>query len=152
MPHRSNTPSPSSADLDRVAELFAQWQATRTFAPTPHELRKQAVALLARHPPGLVAHTLAVDDAVLAHWATRYAEAKTPTGATPGFVTLPAGEPALPPVRQPRPDTDTAWPELTIRWPSGAQLCARGALPPGALAAILDTLHTGAPEHPGQSA
>jgi len=45
MPHRSNTPSPS-ADLDRVAELFAQWQATRTFAPTPHELRKQAVALL----------------------------------------------------------------------------------------------------------
>ena len=151
MPHRSNPPSPS-AELDRVAELFAQWQATRTFAPTPHELRKQAVALLARHPPGLVARTLAVDDAVLAHWSTRYGHASAVHGATSGFVTLPPGEPGLPPVRPPRPDTDTAWPELTIRWPSGAQLCARGALPPATLAAILDTLCTGAPEHPGESA
>jgi len=135
-----------------VAELFAQWRATRTIAPTPDALRKQAVALLIKHPPCLVARTLAVDDAVLDHWATRYADAKAANGATPDFVPLPSGELASAPVREPRSDTDTAWPELIIRWPNGAQLRARGALPPTTLAAILDTLHTVAIERPGESA
>ena len=50
------------------------------------------------------------------------------------------------------PDADLALPELTVRWPCGAELVARAALPSATLAAIFEAFARGAEPAPGTAA
>ena len=139
-------PVPRSAALDQALEAFARWRATRTrqTAPTPVALRRAAVALLATERPTTVARTLSIDPISLRRWADEQAPSAPPasasaappvTGGAPRFVALALAhhEPA------PTPGAN-APPELTLRWPGGAELLARGPVPRPTLAALLDAI------------
>ena len=123
---------PLGADFAEATEHFAHWRLTRSkrSEPTPAALRERAVALLAEHPPSTVARVLGINTVMLERWSSDSSESEP--GSTPSrFVALPdaAPEPFAPGHHSP---------ELVLRWPGGAELVARGAIPHATLRAILE--------------
>jgi len=122
---------PLGADFAEATEHFAHWRLTRSkrSEPTPAALRERAVALLAGHPPSTVARVLGINTVMLERWSSEASESE-PGSTPPPFVALPDAAP--------EPLSPEHAPELVLRWPGGAELVARGAIPHATLRALLE--------------
>lgn len=129
-------------ELEELVAAFALWRATRRTltGATPEPLRRRVVALLDAHRPATLARALAINPTAIERWAEELPPASPVTASAP-FVALPAdndGADASTPCMTPVAPSLDALPKLTLRWPGGATLVARGAIPEATLAAILE--------------